>query len=346
MRRLAAVVAIGSVAVCGLLGARSASAVLTWPQQIGDPCAATGASTAQTAIVLNNDLSGAALPISAPPETPAVVTKWRVNAPAGIGPVPEQLVVFHQVGEEEDQLIGESSMETVVSGATNEFATRIPIPEYGQIGLRGPGGALVCDESLHLDGLVADPWSIGESRHFKIEVNTGVPVTATLEPDRDRDGYGDETQDGCPLPATVHTACPFVRFRPHMKAYRRGILLEVNTDDPTHVEVSGQVAWGYRSKPGGAKRRAVVALPASTEEVGKEATVALWLGLPEQVTRRLAELTRAKELKARLAVVVTNVVGEATTHSMTARLRGWKKRAAPSSSARSGRLFLIAGIPA
>jgi hypothetical protein len=33
-------------------------------------------------------------------------------------------------------------------------------------------------------------------------------IAAVLEPDVDRDGYGDETQDACLTSAAVHTACP------------------------------------------------------------------------------------------------------------------------------------------
>jgi hypothetical protein len=50
MRRLAGIVAVGSVAACGLLGAPSASAVLSWPQHVGDPCAATGTLIGESAI--------------------------------------------------------------------------------------------------------------------------------------------------------------------------------------------------------------------------------------------------------------------------------------------------------
>src|SRR6185312_2362916 len=232
MRRVATVAVL--VGACALIGAPSASALLTWPQQFGDPCAATAVASGQTAIAITNNMSGAALSVQAPPEATAVITKWKVNAPGAIGPIPEQLVAFHQVGAEEDQLIGESSLETVVSGAANEFATRVPIPEEAQIGLRGPDGALICNEPAHLAGLVAGPWAVGESRHFMIEVSMGVPVVATIEPDRDHDGYGDETQDGCPRLAAVHTACPFVVLRPVAKPYRRGILVEVSTGDPTH----------------------------------------------------------------------------------------------------------------
>jgi hypothetical protein len=339
VRKLVGIVAIGGLAACALLGAPSASAILTWPQQIGDPCAATGAATAQTAIVLNNNLSGAALPISAPPETAAVITKWKVNAPAGIGPIPEQLVAFHQVGEEADRLVGESSLETVIGGAANEFTTRIPVPEYGQIGLRGPAGALVCAEPLHLAGFAVEPWPIGESRQFEIEVNTGVPVVAKLEPDRDHDGYGDETQDECLAQPLLHTPCPFVRLRPTAKVFRRGILVEVSTGDPTQVEVTGQVAWGYRPPGGGPSKRLIVGLSAGgAQDVGKEATVGFWLPLPSPVVRRLGKLTSKEKLKAHLAIVATDVVGHQTQRAMGVRLPGYlKKRATSSSASRASR---------
>ena len=33
-------------------------------------------------------------------------------------------------------------------------------------------------------------------------------VSASVEPDADRDGFGDETQDGCPTDASTQGACP------------------------------------------------------------------------------------------------------------------------------------------
>jgi hypothetical protein len=326
VRRLSGVVAVGVVAACALVGAPSASAILNWPQHFGDPCAANATATTQTAIAITNNMSGAALSVQAPPEETGVITSWKVNAPAGIGPIPEQLVAFHQVGPEEDQLVGESSLETVVSGAANEFATRVPIPEGGQIGLRGPDGALICDEPAHLAALVAEPWAVGQSHRFEIELSTGVPVVATLERDRDHDGYGDETQDQCLGQPALHTACPFVVLRPVAKAFRRGILVEVSTGSPTQVEVTGQVGWGYRPKGGGPRKRLIVGLSAGgSQEVGTNATVGFWLPLPKQVTARLGKLTSKEKLNVHLSVVATDVVGHQTTRAMGVRLVGYRK---------------------
>jgi hypothetical protein len=41
------------------------------------------------------------------------------------------------------------------------------------------------------------------------EINADeVPISATIEGDADRDGYGDETQDQCPTLASTHDPCP------------------------------------------------------------------------------------------------------------------------------------------
>jgi hypothetical protein len=331
MRRSVGILVVVAVAATALIGAPSASAILTWPQHVGDTCAATGTATGQTAIVLGNDAPASSpsteLTTAAPPETPSVITRWKVNAPAGLGPTPEQLVTFRAAGETEEQLLGESSIETVVGGASNEFLTRIPVPEYAHVGLRGPEGALVCAEaSNHLAGLGTEPWGVGESRRVKIEVGTGVPVIATFEPDRDRDGYGDETQDQCLEQPLLHTPCPFVRLIPDAKVFRHGILVEVGTGDPTHVEVTGQVAWGYRPRGGGPKRHLVVGLSAGgSQEVGANATVGFWLPLPKSVSRRLAQLTTKEKLKAHLAIVATDVIGHQTNRAMGVRLPGWAK---------------------
>jgi hypothetical protein len=67
-------------------------------------------------------------------------------------------------------------------------------------------GAVAGDVAKPVSG---DP-AVGEG----IEVSgtsyatTRLPISATLEPDSDGDGYGDETQDKCPTLASTHGACP------------------------------------------------------------------------------------------------------------------------------------------
>jgi hypothetical protein len=197
--------AIGAVALCLLLAAPASAS-----QELGDRCVGNDSEAGWTAIVLNNSLNYPELPPIVPPEGGKVITRWKAQVGPGLAPLAQQLVAFKQMDEEEDLLVGESAVETLVEG-TNEFLTRIPVPEYAHIGLRGPAQTLFCDHaSGHLGAIVTGTWPVGERRHFKIETSMGVPAIAFVEPDRDGDGYGDETQDGCSDNPTFHGPCPTV----------------------------------------------------------------------------------------------------------------------------------------
>lgn len=325
MRRLVGMAAVLGLAAGALIGASPAAAVLNWPQHVGDPCTGNGVAAAYTGVVLGNDVTTLPDPdpvTSVPGGIPWVITSWKVNVPADYGQIPEQLVAVH-LGEHDMQLLGESAMETVVGGAANEFSTRIPVPEFAVVGLRSPDSVIACvGASSHLSGFVDEPFGLGESRPMTMDEDTGVPVVATLEPDRDNDGYGDETQDQCLEQPLLHTPCPFVRLVPKAKVFRRGILVEVSTGDPTKVEVSGQVGWSYRPRGGGPDQR-IVDLSGGAQEVGAGATVPFWLPLPKSVLRRLAKLTRKEKLNVHLAIVATDVVGHQTHRAMGVRLPGW-----------------------
>ena len=177
-----------------LLASASAAAAA---EEIGDRCVGNDQKAGWTAAVLNSGESYPSLEV-APPERSSVVTRWRTVLAPGTGPVRQQMLVFRHVFEGQLQLIGEGGVETLVDGV-NEFPTRIPIPEYGRIGLRGPEQTLFCDPANgHIAGFVEGPWGLGETRQPEIGgVHTGVPAIAIIEPDRDNDGNGDETQDGC-----------------------------------------------------------------------------------------------------------------------------------------------------
>lgn len=331
-RVLAAIGVVGALALVAAQGALAVPPPGVGPPDFGDRCTATRvAAPGSTAILFGNGLNEVEFPSHPPPEVPKVVTRWKVAAAPGLGPTPQQLVAFKEIGIEGEQVqevqAGESALETVVGGGSNEFATRIPVPEYSDIGLRGPAGALVCDDQPgHVAGLAIVPWANGEVHDVKIEYNTGVPVIATVEPDRDGDGYGDATQDGCLEQPAVHTACPFVHLTPKAKAFKRGIALEVSTGDPTRVEVAGQVGWGYRPRGGGPNRRLVFGLPGGAQEVGKDATVGFWLPLPRQVIERLRRLPPKEKLKAHVTVVATDIIGHQTIRELTIRLPGWAKQ--------------------
>ena len=215
----------------------------------------------------------------------------------------------------------------MVTGS-NQFATRIPVPANTWVGLGGPNGALFCQNApLHILGFVEDPFEISENREYELIPNSGVPVVVAVEEDRDGDGYGDKTQDLCPALASLQTPCP-ISLTTSAKVTKAAILLTVGTGPPARTYVSGQVAWGFKPKAGGKRKRLIVGLDGGSQDVGYEASAVFTVPLPKAVKRRLAKLPSKKSLKARLNVEGIDVVGSAPTRtSVTVKLPG---RAKPS----------------
>ena len=202
------------------------------------------------------------------------------------------MVVNRQVGEQDDCKVGESTIETVGPGL-NEFATRVPAPEYAHVGLAGPDGALYCEHSAGHAGLVEGPWPVGETRHFGVEVNDSVPVVAVVEPDRDADGYGDETQDLCPQSDLYQSGCPLVDIGAVAHAKPGAIVVDVTPSAEAKTYAWGQVGWRVESRaaePPTSDRRP---RPDEIQMGAQEArSTRIKLPLPKAVIRRLNRTPR------------------------------------------------------
>lgn len=180
---------------------------------------------------------------------------------------------------------------------------------------------------------------LGETRVFKAESDVGTPVTALVEPDADGDGYGDETQDGCPQSAATATECPPpVDLDVTAKARKRSILLSVRADAEASVDVYGQVGWNFkpRRKARGEDRRAhaarkrgvkrlIVGLDGGTKRVAPGAATRFTIRLPKQVRLRLSRLTRRESVRAKLTLRATSVVGLTKNTRLRVKLRGWRR---------------------
>jgi hypothetical protein len=267
----------------------------------GDPCVADGTEAGATMIGLDNQPSEPFMQPNVPPEGTWIVTGWRVQVGAGIGPIAQQLVISHQRGEETDQKMAESALETLVPG-TNEFATRLPASEYDHVGLSGPAGALICHHPMNVAGRVANPFALGEERHFEILVNVGVPVVVNLERDIDGDGYGDQTQDECPWLAAAHENCAGIDLTVVPTVTKRAIRLEIRTGSPTNTSVTGTIGWRRAGAPG----RVVVGLDREVPEVPFEGTASVRLPLPKSVKQHLAKLPRSQWVRARITFLADN----------------------------------------
>ncbi|HEV2791471.1 MAG TPA: hypothetical protein VGV69_09270 [Solirubrobacterales bacterium] len=322
-----------TIAIClavlavGLIGAPAASAF----EEIGNPCVGDATEPDTTMLGLSNQTSEPFMQPVVPPEHKFVITRWRAQVGAGIGPLAQQLVASHQVGEEDDLKVGESAIETLVPGS-NEFATRIPVSEYDHIGLRGPEETLICNHPMNTAGRVKGAWATGEARHFEVLVHVGVPAVARVERDADGDGYGDETQDQCPSSAYSQGPCLSVTIDSRVVKVRRGaILVEAATNVDTRVEVRGQAIWPRwgRSLKGVPPR--IVALNGGIQQMAPGAAAVFRVPLPKAAIKRLNRTRPRERLKVTLSVVRLDRLSELpgrVTKTLTVKLPGRERRSA------------------
>lgn len=188
---------VGAIAVVGvlLLAPGPASAAT----RVGNDCSAPFTGPVNSVLIQLANASS-----SLPIESPAgVVTQWRVTSSI---PASQRLKVVAPTGpKNEYRLVGESEEQAILP-TENVFDARIPVPAGARFGLYAPGpvpnGPLFCNAvdpgdlmgSHSGDLLVTD----GPVVFQQVVGNYRVPVSAVVEPDVDGDGYGDETQDGCP----------------------------------------------------------------------------------------------------------------------------------------------------
>jgi hypothetical protein len=115
---------------------------------------------------------------------------------------------------------------TVVGGATLSITgtgtvqkasapARIPVQAGDRLAIASPGtdgatiGATNVSGTVRFGGgaVPADGDVLDTSSGFSDQGNAAMSMAALVEPDADHDGYGDETQDGCPSDPAVHDAC-------------------------------------------------------------------------------------------------------------------------------------------
>ncbi len=307
-----------AVAVVALLSLGCAGASAS--QVVGSTCVANESRPNSTAIALYN---GGSLAPQSNVFPAGVITRWKVQAPPDQVPIAQRLIVNRQVGEEDDSKVGESVLETVGPG-TNEFAARVPAPEYAHVGLTGPDGALFCDHVTgNTAGLVEGNWPIGVTRHFHVEVHVSVPVVAIVEPDRDNDGYGDETQDGCPQSALYQGGCPLVDLDAVARAKPGAILVDVTPTAEAKIYAWGQTGWGIKPNGGQSHRRRTIGLgPTKYRWVAGGVATTIKIPLPKTVIRRLNRTPPRETLRAKVFVHSMDLAGRPSTVKLAVDLRG------------------------
>jgi hypothetical protein len=142
-----------------------------------------------------------------------VITSWRFQA--ATNPVQLKFKVFRPAGGNAYSVVGSSEAAAPAANVLSTYPVRIAVKAGDIIGetllTSGNCAANVAATVYTVPGDLA----VGATATF--QPGSGLfDIAATLEADLDGDGYGDETQDGCPGQATSQAACdttaPVSRF--------------------------------------------------------------------------------------------------------------------------------------
>ena len=328
MQSLRAVALVGIVLGMVLVAAPRASASV----EVGDECVGNVASEPFTLVPEAHVPSGP-LPLAA--SSAGVVTAWKVKSEYP-DPVPEVMAAFRPVDTGKFEVLGESAEQSVSPGL-NVFSTRLPVKAGDRLGLVpvGQESPLFCettetgDHTWSLRGSVG----VGSTHQFAAGVFVRVPLVAVIEPDRDGDGYGDETQDKCPQSAAYQGPCPTISLDSFPIVLKRSILVLVSAGETSSVQVFGQIGWRPRHKGGALASKTpkptshmnkgvVVGLSGGTTQVKPGEVTPFNVKLPKSVLRHLGQIPPKQVVKGTITARTTDLAGGVVEHTITIRLHG------------------------
>jgi hypothetical protein len=337
MRSLRAVALVGTVLAIALIGAPTASAAT----EVGNNCTGANVTEANFTVVQLAQSSSDPLPLTAP--AAGVVTKWKSTSAFGTSFL-DRLVVLRAASLANSFLtVGESAYENIAHGQ-NTFDTRMTVQAGDRFGLSAsyPNGAsLFCNTSDPADHMGAFHGNTGGGAptEFTEIPGAAVAVSAVIEPDKDGDGYGDETQDGCPQSAAYHGPCPTIALDTFPVVLKHSILVLVSASETSSVQVYGQVGWKPRHKGGALASKtpdkpgdhlstgAIVGLSGGTTLVKTGEVTPYNVQLPKSVIRHLSDISPKQVVKGTITARTTDLAGRVTEHTITIRLHGRKARA-------------------
>ncbi len=135
-------------------------------------------------------------------DTAGVITSWRFQASA-VAPT-LKFKVFRPTGGNSYTVVGSSEQVLPAASTLSSFPIRVPVEAGDIIGMAvitagpcaGPGSL----------AFVLGDQPVGSNQPYTADSGT-LDIAATVEPDGDKDGFGDETQDLCATQATTQGAC-------------------------------------------------------------------------------------------------------------------------------------------
>jgi hypothetical protein len=279
--------------------------------EFGSDCSADQISMSGFIMVQEQKEPGSPFPVAAP--FAGILTSWTSRGDAfGAEPNVGYMKVLRPAVPGEFTVIGESTSELVGPG-THTHPARIAVGAGDRVALFGNEGSFYCDTSAPGD-LV---WSlnrnlaIGSSALFAANApGIQVPVSATVEPDSDNDGFGDETQDRCPQLATLHEVpCPSLTLSFFSLVTKKAVLVYVSAGTQARITVSAKAGKKLTLKP--------------LEHLADPGLITKFkLPLSAALLKKLAATPRSKSLGLKVTASGVNAAGIPKSETRTLRLKG------------------------
>jgi hypothetical protein len=326
MRSLRAVALAGSALALTLIAAPAASATT----EVGTDCAADAEAPAHTLVPLAKQPSSR--PLTVP--SAGVVTSWRIDLAPPLTSAPAQVLkVMRTTGEANSFAVVAESAPMPLTAAGNAFSARFPVQAGDRFGVSGgeAGNVMFCSnrpgESV---GSVGSDLRAGSSATFTVGDEVQVPVVATVEPDQDGDGYGDETQDGCPQSAAYQGPCPRVEIGATAVAGKKAVTLLITAGAATTVSVTASVAHHHSLLMGITRRENYRTPVLASVEPGQLTTIRLFFY--RHLRLALKKLEPEKHLTLKVSLSAPNLTGLPTVKELRVRLKGQAEAQKPNRS--------------
>ena len=185
-----------------------------------------------------------------------VITSWSHDRGPASATAQLRLKVFRKTAPNTYLTVGQSDFETLAAPGVNTFPTRVEVQGGDILGFRITTAAISCRRTGNTDDLAVasgplqpDP-PVGSSVSFGTVGAYLLNLAATVEPDCDHDGLGDETQD------TNISSCPPTRQRTAALARCKANYKRALKRKRAHHALTGPVKQHLKKKLRKCKRRA------------------------------------------------------------------------------------------
>ncbi len=254
-------------------------------------------------------------PFSTVPGTPSyatphgVLTSWRFHSSADPAAGAVRLKIFRYTGTAlVFEVLAESSLKTLAPDTSYDFKERIPVNQGDLLGLTAVGDAEVGitvpgtpqNQLAQFGGGDIPPGQTGTATIAW--PNLRPSVAATVESDLDNDGFGDDTQDKCPVDPTTQDLCRISLGKLKRNSRRGTAILPVTVPGAGTLSLSGK---------GVVKQQASVSSAARGSQAVTSARTLKLLVKPKGKAKR--KLSRRGKAKVKPAVTFTPAGGPSVT---------------------------------